>query len=338
MLDQRNVLNATLNITLFFTTRYLAAAAVVWRPRQFAFALVVNHVLAMGFLGRYATFTLNLTMAVWTSVAMLVAYIIYRSERETFFTQRALERQRDALAAAKVRLEALNQEKNDLMAIAAHDLRSPLMGMISLLQLTSADAAKIWSAGLRNLEALERTCESMVNLVTRVLDVHQAGDNLDALSLAVQDVRPLVRKTAESFLEQARIKGITLTIDTPSAPCPALHDPQALARVIDNLSSNAIKFTPHGGRVEVRVTAAADGGATISVRDSGPGITDRERSRLFRKFARLDARPTGGEASSGLGLYITKRLVDAMQGSIDVTTAVGAGATFTVALAGSSPD
>ena len=142
--------------------------------------------------------------------------------------------------------------------------------------------------------------------------------------------RITVAKVARLHEARARAKAITLLVE-PGSPQSALHDPQARERVLDNLLSNAVKFSPQGGTVAVKVTSDA-GAATIAVSDSGPGIAEAERSRLFRKFARLRARPTAGESSSGLGLYITKQLVDAMGGSIAVGGAAGQGATFTVTL------
>jgi signal transduction histidine kinase len=114
-----------------------------------------------------------------------------------------------------------------------------------------------------------------------------------------------------------------------------LIDAPALERVLDNLVSNAVKFSSPGGhvRVEVRQEGSA---AAISVTDSGPGIPEEDRPRLFRKFARLRPRPTAGESSSGLGLYITKRLVDAMGGSIAISSPPEGGATFVVMLQAAS--
>jgi signal transduction histidine kinase len=332
-LDLGHAAHAAQQFVVFFVTRYLAAMSVVWRPRTLAFALAVNHAVAMWPLLPRGVFDALFYPGIWTATAFLVAHLIYRAERDAFIARRGLQRQRDELAKANAHLEQLNQEKNDLMAIAAHDLRSPLMGMTTLLNMAAADAARVWTEGVKTLRALEQSGRDMADLVTRVLDAHQAEDGVGKLSLAAADIRPIVSRAVESHQPRAGAKAITLTIESPDEPCLAMLDAHALGRVLDNLGSNAIKFSPRGGTVRVRVQAGRNGhGPAIAVSDTGPGIGEEERPRLFRKFARLRARPTEGESSSGLGLYIVKRLVDAMGGSIAVSGAAGEGATFTVTL------
>lgn len=317
-------------LLVYYVTRYLAAMGVVWRPRDLGLALAINHVLLAVVLYWQGQTTIIINFAVWTTTAWLASYLLYRAERSAFVARAQLKQQNTVLARANTHLEQLNQDKNDLMAIAAHDLRSPLMGMTTLLSVSADEASRVWQSGVSTLRALEQSCKDMADLVSSVLDVHQAADAVGQLALLPTDVRITVAKVARLHEARARAKAITLLVE-PGSPQSALHDPQALERVLDNLLSNAVKFSPQGGTVAVKVTSDA-GAATIAVSDSGPGIAEAERSRLFRKFARLRARPTAGESSSGLGLYITKQLVDAMGGSIVVGGAAGQGATFTVTL------
>ena len=324
--------HAAQQFVVFFTTRYLAAMSVVWRPRTLAFALLVNHLLAMWPMLPRGVLEALFYPGIWTATAWLVAYMIYRAERDAFVARRSLQRERDALASANARLELLNQEKNDLMAIAAHDLRSPLMGMTTLLNLAAQDASRAWTAGVATLRAIEQSGRDMAELVTRVLDAHQADGALEQLEIAAGDISPVVARSLAAQESVAKAKDIALQVTVDQA-CMAMHDPQALGRVIDNLGSNAIKFSPRGSSVRVTVSPGVNGdGPRIVVSDSGPGIADEDRPRLFRKFARLRAQPTAGESSSGLGLYIVKRLVDAMGGSIVVQAAEGGGASFIVTL------
>jgi len=336
--DIRHSDHAASALVVYYLTRYLAALGVVWRPRNLAVALTLNHVLvaaAFVWLGQPARI---LNYGVWTATAWLAAYLLYRAERDAFIARLGLQRQRDALSKANAHLERMNQEKNDLMAIAAHDLRSPLMGMTTLLSIAADDASRAWRAGVDTLRALEQSGRDMADLVTRVLDVHQAEEGIDKLSLVAADLRPIATRAVESQMARAQAKDITLTVDTPPEPCQAMLDAHALGRVLDNLGSNAIKFSPRGGRVHVRVIAGHDGaGPTITISDSGPGIRQEDRAKMFRKFARLRAKPTDGESSSGLGLYIVKRLIDAMGGAIAVSGDAGEGATFAVSLAAGSP-
>lgn len=317
-------------ILVYYVTRYLAAMGVVWRPRDLGIALAINHVLLGVVFYWQGQTTIIINFAVWTTTAWLASYLLYRAERSAFIAGAQLKEQNARLEQANAHLAQLNQEKNDLMAIAAHDLRSPLMGMTMLLNIAAEEASRVWQSGVSSLRAIEQSCKEMADLVSRVLDVHQAADAVGQLTLQSQDLRPLIVKVTQAHDARARAKGITLTAETGPA-VSAMHDPPALERVLDNLVSNALKFSPQGGRVEVRVRH--DGPmAAIAVSDTGPGIAEAERPLLFRKFARLRPKPTAGENSSGLGLYITKQLVDAMGGSIAVSGGPGQGATFTVSL------
>lgn len=334
----RHADHAAASLVIYYLSRYLAAITVVWRPRDLGVALGLNYV-AIGlmyyFMGQPG---MIVNSAVWTATAWLAAYAVYRAERDAFMARQALQEQNDKLAQANTHLERLNQEKNDLMAIAAHDLRSPLMGMTVLLNLTAAEAGRVWSAGVSSLRAIEQSCKDMADLVTRVLDAHQTEDSLGRLPLAPADLRPIVSRAVDAHLARAEAKSIALTMDLPDEPCVAMLDERALERVLDNLGSNAIKFTPPSGRVHIRVQPGnANSGPLIALSDSGPGISEADRARLFRKFARLRARPTAGESSSGLGLYIVKRLVDDMGGTIAVGGQPGEGATFAVTLMRPSP-
>lgn len=326
----RHADHAAAALVVYYLTRYLAAMTVVWRPRDLGLALAFNYT-AIGWV--YYTVgqpSMVVNSAVWTTTAWLAAYAVYRAERSAFIARRSLQEQHDQLAQANAHLAQLNQEKTDLMAIAAHDLRSPLMGMTMLLNLAADEAGRAWQSGVASLRALEQSCQEMADLVTRVLDVHQAADAVGQLALQPHDVRAAVTKVTELHQPRARAKSIELSVEPGALPLPAMHDPLALERVLDNLVSNAVKFSLPGGQVRVRVWQ--DGAvAAIAVSDSGPGISDSDRPLLFRKFARLRPRPTAGETSSGLGLYITKQLVEAMGGSIAVAGA-GPGATFTVSL------
>jgi len=330
--------HAAQQFVLYFITRYLAAMSVVWRPRDLAIALVLNHAVAMWPMLPRGVSEALLYPGIWTATAWLVAYVIYRAERDAFVARLGLQRQRDALEKANAHLERLNQEKNDLMAIAAHDLRSPLMGMTTLLSIAADDASRVWASGVTTLRALEQSGRDMADLVTRVLDVHQAEEGIDRLALVPADIRPIVNRSVESQMARAQAKDITLIVEMPPEPCLAMLDSHALGRVLDNLGSNAVKFSPRGGRVRVRVIPGGPGaGPTITLTDSGPGIREEDRARMFRKFARLRAKPTDGESSSGLGLYIVRRLVDAMGGAIAVSGGAGEGATFAVSLSAGIP-
>ena len=305
----RRAAMAAAALVAWFGTRVLAGLSLVWRPWDIALILAAGYLISAPVLATVNPTNAFVLMPIWTFVAWLAALLVYRAQREAFAARAVLQQQRDALAAANARLEQLNQEKSDLMAIAAHDLRSPLTGMAMLLTLTAEEAGRAWRAGVDRLRALERSCHDLAGLVSRVLDLQAAEDQLGQLTLRGGDIRPVVSAVVEAHRARAAAKQIALTLDAPGVSCEALHDAEALARAVDNLVSNAIKFSPAGGHVRVRVARNGDA-AHVWVSDEGPGIAPEDRDRLFRKFARLRAQPTAGEESSGLGLYITKRLAE----------------------------
>jgi two-component system sensor histidine kinase/response regulator len=137
----------------------------------------------------------------------------------------------------------------------------------------------------------------------------------------------------QQFAEAARRKGVGLEHANGTDALVAA-DRKALDQVLDNLISNALKFSPSGKLVRVSVRPEPNGGAAFFVRDEGPGFTDEDKSRMFHRYARLSARPTGGEPSTGLGLSIVKKLVEAMNGKLECESEHGNGASFKIVLPG----
>ena len=147
------------------------------------------------------------------------------------------------------------------------------------------------------------------------------------VELEAVDLLPVVVETTSRYLDRSPDHMVTLDADRDLPP--ALADEDRVAQILDNLLSNAIKYSPGGGRVEVRLSGRGDV-VVIEVGDQGLGIPQRERERLFGKFARLH--PGERIRGTGLGLYLTRQLVDAMGGTIDVRSQEGEGSTFSIAL------
>jgi signal transduction histidine kinase len=135
--------------------------------------------------------------------------------------------------------------------------------------------------------------------------------------------------SVDTYRPQAQAKHQTLHCSLPPGGLTVLADRDATLQVLDNLISNAIKYSPHAKEIQVHLLSR-DGHARLEVRDEGPGLTEADKSQLFGKFARLSARPTGDEASTGLGLSIVKRMVEASHGRIWCESEPGQGATFIV--------
>ena len=170
----------------------------------------------------------------------------------------------------------------------------------------------------------------MRTLITNLLDVNAIEQGKFTSVVEPCDIRALIELSVENNQPWAAKKGIELRVGT-SAGLWARADRAATLQILDNLISNALKYSPPGTTVHVH-TLPETNYALMSVRDEGPGISDEDQKKLFQKFTRLSARPTGGESSTGLGLAIVKRLAEAMSGTIRCHSAPGAGSTFTLRL------
>jgi signal transduction histidine kinase len=227
----------------------------------------------------------------------------------------------------------LNQAKNTFLGIAAHDLKSPLTALAlegELLATGSLSREEVVTRGAQIQEAASR----MSQLVTKLLDVHAIESRRLDLQLAPVDLAEVVHTLRLSYEGMARAKAIRIELEVPGEGLPALADPTHLREILENLVSNAIKFTPPGPperHLWIRARREADL-AILEVQDQGPGFTEEDKQQAFESFARLSARPTAGEDSTGLGLSIVKRLVEAMGGTILLDSEAGRGATFRIEL------
>lgn len=252
---------------------------------------------------------------------------------------RALERRRMVLALEdyhktlelKVEeLQNLNEQKNRFLGMAAHDLRNPLAtirGLSEFLLEEDSNKEEISEEGSKEfLQIINSTSHEMLHLVNDLLDVSQIESGKFDLRLDQSDLSELVKKKAVLLRIMAAKKKIALDIHAESVLVCRM-DKERIAQVIDNLISNAIKFSPE--KTTVRIETAADGAmAKVTVQDEGPGINESERHKLFGEFQKLSARPTGGEKSSGLGLAIAKKIVEAHKGEIGVENTNGKGSSF----------
>lgn len=243
--------------------------------------------------------------------------------------QAALETTHARLNAANVELTAQHEEKTHLLRVAAHDLRNPLTGIMLSVGVLRAE---VDSAAARPLlEQLESTARQMTRLIDDLLDVNELETGCRRLVIEPADVPAAVRETLDGHQGSAAHKRIALAASTAGPVPAAAVDARGLRQVLDNLLSNALKFSPHGKRVEVAVSAWQEF-VRIEISDQGPGVPDAEKERIFAKFTRGTARPTDGEKSTGLGLAIVRELVAAMNGRVWCQPAAGGGAVFVVVL------
>jgi signal transduction histidine kinase len=231
------------------------------------------------------------------------------------------------LETTNERLTYLNQEKNEFLGIAAHDLKNPLTVIM-----TSGELLKIVdeSQTVHNIaDKIVSASERMHHLITNLLDANTIEQGRYASKLERCEVSTLVTQIIEQNLPAAQRKQIE--IRRGLSEIYLRTDAAATLQILDNLISNAVKYSPHNSKVIVHLVPEKEH-ALVLVRDEGPGISEDDQKKLFQKFSRLSARPTGGESSTGLGLSIAKRLALTLGGDIQCHSVIGSGTTFSFRL------
>ncbi len=236
------------------------------------------------------------------------------------------------LVKRTIDLENLNEEKNEFIGIAAHDLRNPLQVIDGYSRLLLSEAFGPLTAQQREMvSAVSRNSDFMLRLITDLLHISRIEAGKLQLDLQPTDIVELTLKNVQLNRLLAQQKEIDLKLSCNEAELTLLIDTHKIEQVLNNLLQNAIKFSHPHTVVTVGLTRT-DRGAVISVQDQGQGIPAEEIDRLFKPFQKTSVQSTGGEPSTGLGLAIAKRIVVGHQGEIWAESQPGAGSTFYVRL------
>jgi signal transduction histidine kinase len=234
------------------------------------------------------------------------------------------------LESANQKLLNLNEEKNELLGIVAHDLKN-IAGSISinssniLNYFTAMSSDKI----LRTTQVIKKSSDHMLEVIINLLDQNALETGKMTLVKSSFNFVMIIEEVIQLFQEHANKKNITIVFEKLVSHAQILTDKNRTKDVVSNVISNAIKYSPIGKTVYISL----DRNETIiifSVKDEGPGFTNDDKANLFKKYTRLTARPTGGENSTGLGLSITKRLIEEMGGTIELDNNYTDGAHFII--------
>jgi len=255
-------------------------------------------------------------------------------------THLELKHARDTIVRYGQELSRLNEEKSEFMGIAAHDLRNPLGAISGFAEIILEEADSIQPSPADQFERSRREmngCASRINdtsrrmlaMVQNLLDANRIERGEMQLALAATDLAAAVPPVVEAQRSRAAAKQQVIHLKSEPAPLAVMVDPGVFVQVLENLVSNAIKYSPPGKSILVRLRKSP-AAVRVEVEDEGPGITAEDQKKLFGKFARLSAKPTGGEHSTGLGLSIVKKMVEAMNGKVWCESELGKGATFFV--------
>jgi signal transduction histidine kinase len=250
-----------------------------------------------------------------------------RRYRELF---QEAERGREALRTQNERLREVDGLKDDLIALVSHELRTPLTSIVGYLELVQEDEDELKEEHRSHLEVVQRNAHRLLGLVSDLLFAAQVQAGRVTLEKDLVSIPELLDQAVAAALPAAADRHIDMTVHVRD-DADLIGDKQRLAQVIDNLLSNALKFTPSKGSVGISVIARGDT-VLIEVKDSGIGISAADQKKLFTRFFRTEAAMRKAIKGTGLGLSIVKAIVEGHGGEITVESAEGKGATFRVVL------
>jgi signal transduction histidine kinase len=312
-------------------------------PKRFAAAV---------FFGEYLLLPLAEAAAVAAVLAMILAVIIARSIANPLHNMAAaaqgiargglntpaipvagpdeVRSLGEALNHMTGQLQSTQQAQRDFLANVSHELRTPLTSIQGFAQAMLDGAAATPEAIQRSAGIIYGEADRMRRLVDGLLDLARLDSGLRALNLAPLDLHSLLASAAEKFSLRAGTAGITLTTDLPPSLAPITGDADRLGQVVANLLDNALKHTPAGGRVTLSA-AASPASVEISVSDTGPGIPAEDLARIFERFYQVD-KSRARSSGLGLGLAISREIVEAHGGRLRAESVTGLGSRFTVQL------
>lgn len=239
-----------------------------------------------------------------------------------------IEQRTEELNLKNQRLIELDREKNEFLGIVVHDLKNPLSaieGLASLIKMSleTNDIDEV----MEYTRLIETSSHQMFELITNLLDVNAIESGKFNMNIQTVNILPIVEKVVSQYRMAASKKNIDLELQNVEYELIASVDAGMLQQIMDNLVSNAVKYSPLDKKVYVRLIQA-EKVIRCEVQDEGPGLSVKEQQKLFRKFARLSPQPTANENSTGLGLFIAKKLLEMMNGQIWCNSQEGQGATF----------
>ncbi len=238
------------------------------------------------------------------------------------------------LAAANERLSELNRMKNDFLSVASHDLRSPLTAIYGFATaiLDGSVGEKPSAKQVHPLEIIRKSATRQLKLIDSLLDIARIEAGSFNLERGEINLNKVVRECVDSMMSIATMKRVEMTFVAPEEEITIFADDAKLSQVFNNLISNAVKFTPSGGAVTLTLSRGGGGDVTVSVRDTGVGISHDKIEDVFGRFSDAQRTGTAGEKGTGLGLSIVKNVVELHGGGMRLESALGKGSCFFVTL------
>ncbi len=239
----------------------------------------------------------------------------------------ALQEKNVELESAKSVAEKANLAKSDFLSSMSHELRSPLNAILGFAQLMESDSPPPTPSQKESIAQILQAGWHLLKLINEILDLAKIESGKVSLSPEPVSLAEVMRECQAMMEPQAQQRGIRMTFPQFDIPCFVHADRTRVKQVLINLLSNAIKYNREQGTVEVKCTASTPERIRISIRDTGAGLSPEKLAQLFQPFNRL-GQEAGGEEGTGIGLVVTKRLVELMGGVIGVESTVGVGSVF----------
>lgn len=271
-------------------------------------------------------------------IAMIAMYLLVGLTSGGLASLEARQRQAKEEAERIMREEMVSrriaEQKDAFIRIASHDLKNPLLGIYGsarVLEKILEPGGVIEDDAYDLLTRISKNALLMQHIIEDFLDFHALEDGEITITRKPADLNTIAQNAVDHNVDYAAQKGSKILTDLTDSPPLVEADEKRIEQVVLNLLSNAIKFSPKGAKVVVR-TRQKEAAVVLEIQDNGPGLTEEDKENLFKKYARLSNKPTGGEKSSGLGLSICKQLVDLHGGDIGAENNSDGGATFWIEL------
>lgn len=319
----------------------LIVAYTTWFLGPKAGTIIAVACAGVGFTGDYAFHVtyLPLSSLFWNTLIRLMIYLL--SVGILARLKQSLERERHArseIAMKNAVLEALNRKKDEYVAICSHDLRSPIVSVFAGIKVLLAQKKGALTGEQQDIlrQSMETT-QTLLRLIDNILDLERIEAGKEDLQLDRCDLNAIAKESVELHIELARSRDVEVRFVGVESVPQVRVDRLKILRVINNLISNAVKHSPIGSTVIVRVSDG-DVTAVVSVTDKGPGLSSTDMQAVFDRFGPLSRRKKDRNEGTGLGLSIAQALVRMHGGSLEVESELGRGSTFRVLLPKDSRD
>ncbi|SMG46173.1 His Kinase A (phospho-acceptor) domain-containing protein [Marivirga sericea] len=259
-----------------------------------------------------------------------ISKLLSKKNKQIEQQQKSIQSKNEKLHNRNLQLTGLNEEKNNLVKILAHDLRSPINQITGLLDILKLSHSHFSKDEEKIIHQVQDSAQRLNQMISKILDFDALEGNRMKVITEEIEVKELLQTVEKELQVIASKKNTTVHYKT-DRNLRFKSDHLFLTQILENIIVNAIKFSDPGSKISVNAKIEKDK-IIFSIKDDGPGLTEEDKALIFKKFQKLSAKPTGGENSTGLGLSIVKKYIDLLDGEVWVESEKGQGSTFFVAL------